>query len=172
MTSLPSISVVVCCHNSAARLPETLRHLAEQQTPGKLTKETLLVDNASTDETVSVAERFASWRPSLSISIPSELKLGQTYARLRGVEETSGQMIFFADDDNWLAPECLAIFAETMRRCPEIAALGGMSTAVFRTGAAGVDVPESTLVFLHRRFLEIAAGAGESGSAWRRPCKA
>ena len=131
MKSLPSISVVICCHNSAARLPETLRHLAEQQAPAELAWEILLVDNASTDETVSVAERFASSRPDLSIRVTSELKLGQTYARLRGVEEASGEVILFADDDNWLAPDYLAILGETMRRRPEIAALGGMSTAVF-----------------------------------------
>jgi hypothetical protein len=26
----PGISIIVCCHNSSARLPETLRHLAAQ----------------------------------------------------------------------------------------------------------------------------------------------
>ncbi len=30
------VSVVICCFNSAARLPETLRHLARQDCPSNL----------------------------------------------------------------------------------------------------------------------------------------
>jgi GT2 family glycosyltransferase len=43
------VSVVVCCHNSASRLPTTLHHLAAQEVPRDLGWEVIVVDNASTD---------------------------------------------------------------------------------------------------------------------------
>jgi glycosyltransferase involved in cell wall biosynthesis len=125
-----SVTVVICCHNSAARLPETLRHLAEQKVPLGIEWEIVVVDNASTDDTVAVARRFAAEHEALSVRVVPELQLGQTYARLRGLREGRGEFILFVDDDNWLDPEYVALVSRTMGDGPEIAALGGMSTAV------------------------------------------
>ncbi len=48
-------SVIVCCYNSAARLPHTLAHLAGQIVPEDFFWEIILVNNASTDNTVECA---------------------------------------------------------------------------------------------------------------------
>ncbi|MBZ5608735.1 MAG: glycosyltransferase [Acidobacteriia bacterium] len=127
---LPSISVVICCHNSASRLPETLRHLAAQQQLDGLDWAILVIDNASTDGTTTVCSEFAVAHPRLSIRCVLESRLGQAYARLRGLMEARGDVILFVDDDNWLDPDYLAIVAHTMAAHPEIAILGGTSSAV------------------------------------------
>jgi glycosyltransferase involved in cell wall biosynthesis len=126
-----AVSVVICCYNSAARLPETLRHLVEQKIPQGMEWEIVVVDNASADDTTAVAERFAAAHPELSVRIVPEPQPGQMFARVRGLREARGGIILFVDDDNWLEPEYVALMAETMQAHPEIAGLGGMSTAVY-----------------------------------------
>jgi glycosyltransferase involved in cell wall biosynthesis len=126
-----SVSVVICCYNSAARLPQTLRHLAEQKIRQGMEWEIIVVDNASTDDTAAVTRHFAAVHPDLSVRIVSEPQPGTMHARVRGLKEARGVIVLFVDDDNWLAPEYVALVAETMKARPEIAALGGMSTAVF-----------------------------------------
>src|SRR5260221_14664859 len=51
------VSVVICCYNSAARLPETLKHLARQVVPPSIPWEGILVNKASRDDTTDVAAR-------------------------------------------------------------------------------------------------------------------
>jgi glycosyltransferase involved in cell wall biosynthesis len=126
-----SVSVVICCYNSAARLPETLLHLAEQKIPQGMEWEIVVVDNASTDNTAAVAGRFAATHPELSVRIVPEPQPGQMFARVRGLKEARGRIVLFVDDDNWLEREYVALVAETMSTRPEIGALGGMSTAVY-----------------------------------------
>jgi glycosyltransferase involved in cell wall biosynthesis len=127
--ALPSVSVVICCHNSAKRLPETLRHLAAQETVPGLQWEILAIDNASTDETAGMVRRFAEEHLHLTVRVVKEPRLGTNYARQRGMAEALCDTILFVDDDNWLAPNYVALVAKTLRQEPAIAALGGMSTA-------------------------------------------
>jgi glycosyltransferase involved in cell wall biosynthesis len=127
--SLPSISVVLCCHNSAKRLPETLGHLEAQEIPKGLEWEILAVDNASSDGTAKLIAEFAREHPHLTVRVVNEPQLGTIYARQRGMAEARCETVLFVDDDNWLDPNYLRLVAETLRKNPEISALGGMSTA-------------------------------------------
>ncbi len=127
--ALPSISLVLCCHNSSKRLPETLRHIAALDVPPGLQWEVLAIDNGSTDDTPRLVCEFSAQCPHLAVRLVSEPQLGQAYARQRGVSEAIYDTILFVDDDNWLEPDYLVILAETLRQHPEIAALGGTSSA-------------------------------------------
>ena len=49
------VSVIVCCYNSAQRLQETIKHLAQQQVPALINWEVIIVNNASTDATYEIA---------------------------------------------------------------------------------------------------------------------
>lgn len=88
-----------------------------------------MVDNASTDETSDIVSEFSTGHPNISVRVVKEQKLGTGYARQRGMKEALHDLILFVDDDNWLDPDYLSVVAETMRRNPGIAALGGMSSA-------------------------------------------
>ena len=55
---IPGVSVVICCHNSGKRLPETLRHLAAQVVEEGIPWEVVIVDNASTDGSSSEISRL------------------------------------------------------------------------------------------------------------------
>jgi glycosyltransferase involved in cell wall biosynthesis len=121
----PGVSVVICCHNSATRLPATLRHLAAQKTPMDLPWEVVLVDNGSTDSTVATAR--SSWPTNLAapLRVVNEPQLGLSHARLRGLREAKYPFISLVDDDNWIAPNWLTLMAEILSAHPEVAACGG-----------------------------------------------
>jgi len=56
--SKDGISVVICCYNSASRLPATLQHIAEQSLDSEILWEIIIVDNASTDNTAEIASTY------------------------------------------------------------------------------------------------------------------
>ena len=125
------ISVVVCCFNSALRLPETIRHLALQQIEKNIPWELIVVNNASTDDTKEVA--FVEWQKhnkSQRFIIVDELEPGLIHARRKGFEMARFEYIVFCDDDNWLREDYLQIAFNIMEKNPTIGALGGQGEVV------------------------------------------
>jgi glycosyltransferase involved in cell wall biosynthesis len=124
-TRRPGVSLVVCCHNSAGRLPPTLAHLAAQHANEGLAWEVIVVDNASTDDTAQVA--LSAW-PAVHpapLRVVREPQPGLSFARQRGFQESRYEIISFIDDDNWVCPEWVQLVAEVMAAHPEVGACGG-----------------------------------------------
>lgn len=126
--SLPAISVIICCYNSASRLPQTLRQLQAQDAPEELAWEVIVIDNASTDDTASVAERTWAERPVAPLQVVPEPQAGLSYARARGAAEARHDIIALVDDDNWTPSQWLATVAEIFRDNPEVGVVGGPTT--------------------------------------------
>lgn len=127
--SRPGVSVVICCHNGAERLPATLRHLAAQAVPAGLAWEALLIDNASTDGSAAVAGAVWPRGGPAPLRILAEPRLGVGHARVRGLDEAVYDVVSFVDDDNWVAPDWVATVWDVMTTRPEIDACGGDSEA-------------------------------------------
>ncbi|CAN5658230.1 N/A [soil metagenome] len=127
----PGVTVAICCHNSAARLPETLRHLQAQQNAGLLAWEVLVINNASSDTTPQAAR--STWPASMAtpLRIVDEPKAGLSQARIRAFREARYEVISFIDDDNWVPPNWVEQIDEFFRTHPEITALGCGSEPVF-----------------------------------------
>lgn len=127
------VSIVVCCYNSAGRLPPTLTHLAAQEVKTDLPWEVIVIDNASTDGTADAAR--AAW----SADAPAELRVihepepGLTHARYRGLREARYELISFVDDDNWVCPEWVQGVSDIMLRYPGVGACGSHNEAVFES---------------------------------------
>lgn len=125
------ISVIICCFNSALRLPRTLEHLAKQKTD-HLKWEIVLVDNASSDDTRTTSEKL--WRSfnrqEVSFRVVVQPKPGLSFAREKGVEASAFETIVFCDDDNWLAEDYLVEAYKIISENTKIGALGGTGTAV------------------------------------------
>jgi glycosyltransferase involved in cell wall biosynthesis len=128
------VSLIICCYNSAARLPETLAHLARQETASPW--EVILVDNACTDDTVAVGQRcWADLGSPAPLRVVHESEAGLSYARRAGLDAAQHAYAIFCDDDNWLAPDYVQTVAEILDRHPEVALAGGDATPGFEAGA-------------------------------------
>jgi glycosyltransferase involved in cell wall biosynthesis len=105
------LSVVLAVYNAEDTLGEQLAALARQNwdEPWEL----IVVNNASKDQSKTIAESFYSKIPNLKIIDASQRK-GAAYARNQGVKVAQAKMIAFcdADDivrDNWVAEIAAAI---------------------------------------------------------------
>jgi glycosyltransferase involved in cell wall biosynthesis len=125
------VSIVVCCHNSAKRLPDTLAHLASQKIPDGVSCEVVVVDNASTDNTAVLAQELWPAHCRIPLRVLQEPQLGLSCARHRGIVEAKYEFVSLIDDDNWACPEWVSVAAEIMAQHPEVGACGGYNEAVY-----------------------------------------
>lgn len=126
------LSVIVCCYNSAGRLPDTLSHLLKQQLKQQLNWEIIVVDNASKDETTQIAESILKSAVSQEYyKVVPENQPGLSSARHKGYLTAQYDLLLFCDDDNWMNPEYFQLAYEIMQNNPEIGILGGKGEGVF-----------------------------------------
>lgn len=126
------ISVIVCCYNSAKRLPETLRHLSKQEGLENKPWEIVLVDNNSTDSTSSLAKQlWLEYDCDVDLIIIEEKKPGLSHARNKGISASSYDLLVFCDDDNWLESNYLIEASKVFLLNENIGAAGGWCDAVF-----------------------------------------
>ena len=123
------VSIIICCYNSALRLPETLKHLALQQTTASW--EVIVVNNNSTDATSQVAneEWDKSGVPAI-FRIVEEPTPGLAAARNKGIVEAKYDYLIYCDDDNWLSPNYVADVYELFEKDSTIGIIGGNGTPV------------------------------------------
>jgi glycosyltransferase involved in cell wall biosynthesis len=115
----PAVSVLVTVFNREAFLEECLRSILAS-TFSDL--EVVVVDDASTDGSVSVANRIAATDSRVRLSL-NEKNLGDYPNRNRAAALASGEYLKFVDADDVLYPHSLAVMIDAMRANPE-AALG------------------------------------------------
>lgn len=131
MGTAASVTVVICCHNSAARLPATLAHLARQRTPADVDWEVLVVDNASTDATAASARHLWPDGAPAPLRVISEPTPGLAHARRRGFEASDHDVLTFVDDDNWVEEGYIAEVARIFTTHADVGACGARGVAAF-----------------------------------------
>src|SRR5919199_1111625 len=124
------VSVVVCCYNSSARLPETLNHLMNQTVPNHIEWEVVIVDNKSTDNTIELCNSTFKANKFYRYKIVSELNQGLSYARKKGLDTALYDYIIYCDDDNWLDSNYIANAYRLMSYNTNIGACGGIGQPV------------------------------------------
>ena len=119
----PDLSVIICSHNPRpGYLPRVLEALG-QQSLDRLSWELVVVDNHSEPP---LADRLdLSFHA--NARVVREDELGLTHARLRGIRETTGEIMVFVDDDNVLAADYLAQTFEIGRAWPQLGVWGGQA---------------------------------------------
>lgn len=106
------ISVVVPVLDGERVISRQLAALAAQRDPG-MPWEVIVVDNGSSDRTVEVARSFAESLPRLRVLVARDVR-GAAHARNRGVEESDGAYIAFADADDEVEPRWLLAVARAL----------------------------------------------------------
>lgn len=125
---MKGVSVVICCHNSAARLPATLAHLVDQVATD-FPWEVIVVDNASTDATARVARTHWPADAPAPLRVVPEPEPGLSHARHRGFREARYAFVSFIDDDNWVCPTWVRTACEVMSEHPDVGVCGSYNEA-------------------------------------------
>lgn len=128
---MKGVSIIICCYNSASRLPETIKHIALQEVNTDIHWELIIVNNNSSDNTKVIAHsEWKKYNLQTSFFIIDQPVPGLSNARKKGVENAKFEYIIFCDDDNWLDKNYINVAYDLMEQYTEIGAAGGMSTAV------------------------------------------
>ncbi|MFZ1920243.1 MAG: glycosyltransferase [Xanthobacteraceae bacterium] len=122
-------SVIICTHN--ARPDYFARCLAalRAQTLPPEQWDLLIIDNLSNRPVAGAID--LSWHPHARVA--SEPTLGLTPARLRGIGESSAELLVLVDDDNVLAPDYLARAEAIAGDYPFLGAWSGQCLPEFET---------------------------------------
>jgi len=131
----PGVTLVICTHNGESRLPATLAHVAAQQVPDAIAWEVVIVDNASTDRTASIAAECWPAGVSAPLRVVSEPQPGLSSARLRGIAASRFEYVSFLDDDNWPAADWVQTAYALMQREAAVGAAGSCNEPVFESTA-------------------------------------
>jgi glycosyltransferase involved in cell wall biosynthesis len=127
MPARDSISVIICTHNPRAHYFRRVLDAVRAQTLSFDTWELLIVDNVS-DQPLSDIYDIA-WHP--RARHVREEETGLTAARLRGITESSGELLVFFDDDNVPSTDYLSAADELRKKHPHIGAFGASIVGEF-----------------------------------------
>lgn len=108
------ISVIIPVFNRAHLVSDTLQSVFEQShRPIHL----ILVDNNSTDDTLSVLNNFKAEHdsPDFKVSVTSEHQKGAAAARNTGAALATSDWIMFFDSDDTMDPDLLQTYAEKIK---------------------------------------------------------
>src|SRR3989337_1555861 len=106
------ISVIIPTLNRSGLLDRTLLSLTQQTLPTQ-DYEILVIDNGSSDNTVNVVEQYQAKFDHLQYVL--EKKPGLHAGRHRGLKESNGDILVFADDDIEALPTWLEGIQESFQ---------------------------------------------------------
>ena len=112
-----NVSVVLPNYNHARELPRALNALLQQRlSPFEI----IVVDDASTDDSVAVIRQFQQRSPLIKIIQHPENR-GAPAALNSGLSAASGQLVYFAAADDFTFPELFTAAATALREHPQAA---------------------------------------------------
>jgi dolichyl-phosphate beta-glucosyltransferase len=121
----PFLSIIIPARNEESRLPRALGQVFAFLEKQSYRSEVLVIENASADRTLQVAQRFAENFPTLRVF--QETRPGKGGAIRRGMMEARGEYRFVADADfsmpveeisRFLPPACDCDIAIASREAP------------------------------------------------------
>lgn len=106
----PLVSVIVPIYNTQEFLPRCLDSILNQLYENI---EIILVNDGSTDGSLSVCEKYA--RKDTRIQIASQPNQGIIAAKKAGIRLCRGTYVMFVDSDDWIEPELVGVMVQTMQ---------------------------------------------------------
>ena len=111
------LTAIICTYNREKYIGPLLEALAANDLP-KSEYEILLVDNNCADNTRGVCETFHREHPDVQFRYTVEPEQGLSAARNRGIREAKGDCIVYVDDDAYVEPSYLRIYADYFAQHP------------------------------------------------------
>ena len=132
--SHPLVSVIVPAYNVAKYIEATLKSLSDQTL---VDFEVIVVDDASTDDTVSVIERWHDPRLRLLKHAVNE---GVAAARNTAFDHARGQYIALLDPDDVAFPQRLERQVQAMKEDPTLGMVGASDAVMDESGVSTDEV--------------------------------
>jgi glycosyltransferase involved in cell wall biosynthesis len=107
---LPLVSVLIPAYNTERCIVDTIKSALAQTWPRK---EIIVVDDGSTDQTLSVAQQFGS----AEVSVVTQENQGASAARNKALELCQGDYIQWLDADDLLSPDKVAKQMDEAEKC-------------------------------------------------------
>jgi hypothetical protein len=147
------LSVIIVNWNAGAYLPAALASLfqAHEQAGGGLSMEVWLIDNASSDDSLTWVRRH---HPRVGV-IANRENRGFAAANNQGIDQSAGRFLLLLNPDTELPPTALAALIDHLERHPQVGAVGPRLVGArgkTQGGAAGFD-PSPATIFNHATFL-------------------
>ncbi len=124
-TTWPLVSCIVAVHNEQEFVAECVASIAAQTYPST---EVIIIDDASSDNTLSVLRKLARTYPVTVIQLSANR--GKKGALSAGLLRAHGSIIAFADSDTVWAPDAVEMAVPIFLADPEIGAVSGHCRAL------------------------------------------
>lgn len=157
----PKVSIIIPAYNTSRYIKRAIESALAQV---EQNIEVIVVDDASTDNTVEVVNSFSDPRIKLLVN---ESNQGPSYSRNRALKEAKGEWVALLDSDDWYAPKRLErllqvaenenadLIADDLYLIPE-GEDSPWSITVFEKNGINLDKPkEIDLVYFVERYLSI-----------------
>jgi len=118
------ISVIIATYNRSDNLRKTLHSLEKMLVPSELSWELIVVDNNSTDDTKELCSKFLQTY-TLPLRYMFEGSQGKSIALNKGIQEATGEILAFTDDDAIVDPYWLTSIINEFRSDASISGIGG-----------------------------------------------
>lgn len=119
-------TVAIPTYNGEDKLPEMLERLRSQTGTENISWEIIVVNNNSTDNTEKILQEFQdNWSEPFSLKVYVEPQQGAAFARWRAIQEASGELVGFLDDDNLPASDWVAAAYAFGLEYPQAGVYGG-----------------------------------------------
>lgn len=114
MKRQPLISIIIPVYNAEKYMEACLSSILEQEFSDY---EVIAVNDGSTDGSLQICESFS--RKDERVKVCSTENQGVSHARNLGIRMASSPWLLFLDSDDYLAGQCLALFAGLLREDSE-----------------------------------------------------
>ena len=153
------ISVIIPAYNRAKYIERTLKSI-KAQTYRPL--ELIIVDNNSTDATVSICREFmrAENSANFKINLWEEKRQGASAARNRGLKEATGKWVSFFDSDDVMSPSFFEDAVKKIKENPD-ADLLACATYLVKNKKQSYEYAAQKRVFLYTTDVRAQILMGE-----------
>ncbi|MDD5721129.1 MAG: glycosyltransferase family A protein [Candidatus Pacebacteria bacterium] len=111
------ISLIICAYNEENYIKTCLEKAMENSS--RKLHEIIVVDNNSTDRTKEIAEKIPG------VKVVQEIQKGANFARQKGFEVSSGDILAFIDADNHIPKNWINILIKEFENNSELVCLSG-----------------------------------------------
>lgn len=111
MPNVPDVSVIIAAWNARSTLPRAIESVLAQKTA---TCEVIVIDDASTDDTLACAQSFADKHQNV-LALANPVNGGPAVARNLGLSQASGTYVTVLDSDDFLEPDRLSRLIESAK---------------------------------------------------------